>query len=607
MMTSRPQRNKEKLPGYVAVHFPIDDSSAVVPATKIIDPHIPFQKPFNKQVKINWEGKITDCYIIEISDNKASLEKAIKTYFNESDTEQENEPPTQYRPNQPSKKKESSSAKDFGYYLTTVIDKEKPKDKRPNLTTVSSVSTVKSQGQSKPKTKVLASTKIPASDSVKQPDGNQTQVNTIFSPAANIQPSLEHPKQPLTFQLSEKATDMVQKKIANLRDFSTQTDLSIPIDCDVLVVEDQIQEAVKSSPAPNHEASLQKNRLTNQPDLPSDIGFNISAFESFVANIDIQKGILQNRDILERIEKLLLNKNCIPMPDSQTTAPIKEKMPQQCSTPEHFTISTIEQEPESPPSSPLYIATPLPDLTPIRQVSEKTHHEESDYSPAATFVHVVNIPLEDIDEIRPPTPPHALQMPLQDITFQEINLLNNTGAGATLLDVLGQPPIPTIQPLHNNKHFITDTRFWSISISSVTSLKPAALTCQLHTLPITPEVNNSTTISEAILQDAKTKAGECRQRFATTLFRSIFNVSDTFERNVNGKGVQIKTQKEQINHTKMAILKLVTFQYYPCPTSDTGNKWNSVTRALDKANWSFNNYVKNNFNLQAIMHQRPLV
>ncbi|VDI57059.1 Hypothetical predicted protein [Mytilus galloprovincialis] len=51
---------------------------------------------------------------------------------------------------------------------------------------------------------------------------------------------------------------MVQKKIANLKDFSTQTDLSIPIDCEVLVVEDQIPEPVKSLPAPNHEASLQK-------------------------------------------------------------------------------------------------------------------------------------------------------------------------------------------------------------------------------------------------------------------------------------------------------------------------------------------------------------
>ena len=53
---------------------------------------------------------------------------------------------------------------------------------------------------------------------------------------------------------------MVQKKIANLKDFSTQTDLSIPIDCEVLVVEDQIPEPVKSSPAPNHEASLQKKK-----------------------------------------------------------------------------------------------------------------------------------------------------------------------------------------------------------------------------------------------------------------------------------------------------------------------------------------------------------
>ena len=52
---------------------------------------------------------ISMLYIIYFffTDNKASLEKAIKTYFNESDTEQENEPPTQYRPNQPSKKRKA--------------------------------------------------------------------------------------------------------------------------------------------------------------------------------------------------------------------------------------------------------------------------------------------------------------------------------------------------------------------------------------------------------------------------------------------------------------------------------------------------------------------
>ncbi|CAC5359134.1 unnamed protein product [Mytilus coruscus] len=196
-------------------------------------------------------------------------------------------------------------------------------------------------------------------------------------------------------------------------------------------------------------------------------------------------------------------------------------------------------------------------------------------------------------------------MPFQDITVQAIT--NNTDAGATILDVLGRPPIPTMLPLHCNKHFITDTKFWSISICSVTLLKPAALTCQLHNLPVTPEVNNSTAISEAVLQDAKKKAGECRRRFATTIFRSVFNVNDTLDKNVNGKVFWSKTQKEQINHTKMVILKLVTFQHYPCPSSETENVWNTVTRALDKANWSFNNYVKSNFNLQAIMHQRPLV
>ncbi|CAC5417785.1 unnamed protein product [Mytilus coruscus] len=356
---------------------------------------------------------------------------------------------------------------------------------------------VKSQGQTKVKTKVLASTKIPVSHSVKQPDSNQTQ------------------KKPLKW--------LSKKKIENLRDFSTQTDLSIPIDCDVLIVEDQIPEPVRSSPTPNHEASLQKKTLlpvpntstndSTQPlvnisspdqlDLPSDIGLNISAFESFVANIDIRKGILQNRDILERIEKLLLKKNCIP--DPQTSAPIKnpptEKMPQQCSTLECFPIliDTIQQESNSPritslPSSPIYLATPLPDLP---------------KSKSKVLV---------------------------------------------------------------NQHLL------------VTLLKPAALTCQLHNLQVTPEVNNSTAISEAVLQDAKKKAGECRRRFATTIFRSVFNVNDTFDKNVNGKVFRSKTQKEQINHTKMAILKLITFQHYPCPSSETENIWNTVTRALDKAN-----------------------
>lgn len=47
----------------------------------------------------------------------------------------------------------------------------------------------------------------------------------------------------------------------------------------------------------------------DNPDLPSDIGFHISAFDSFVDNIDIQKGILQRRYLLERIDRILLKKN----------------------------------------------------------------------------------------------------------------------------------------------------------------------------------------------------------------------------------------------------------------------------------------------------------